>query len=537
MNLDAKTLNEHIYFAENLKAAVSELAVTQAELARAIGKDQKTVGRYINGESYPEGSIAQIAEYLLSRLVDKNYFVHIPSAKFEGLFSDIYDYLQDNGIREAEFAKMLGVSQKTLNNYHNHRFNKGEALKLPTEMQWKIIHAFDETEGRFFAFHPDEDDEAQAAVRERHYAIGRRAHYYKGYRIASSMREMWERLIESYKKGVNFFVYSPEKLEFVCFYLHYMIRELKELSSSIQSDWLNGGLCRNYYFQSRVASIDFFWEYNFEKFGLGDDDNGEKINRDRTGYYYCVLLASDIGRFSEARSALSPRERDETNALLRYVYATKTLEIKKQNEELAAVHISPYHFNFNREKSEKEPISHEQRDRLVEIFTALPPELQRIILRCFDVFFWGISFENLDDVLETHYWLTLKDMDTKLKFIEKYEAEIMGDFWETGRKLDDDYYEKYDDKNPGLWKECSQYLRLMSYARTAATKNYAYTPSEEYTREFKKRCSLLAREIDPEYILKAQIDYSPADWYVNMLADIALLKGMRVDLMIDAIES
>ncbi len=109
MKLDAKTLAEHCYFAENLKAAVSELAVTQAELGRAVGKDQKTVGRYISGETYPEGCIIEILKYLQSRLVDEHNNAHIPSEEFEELFSEIYDFLEENGMHEIEFTKGLGI--------------------------------------------------------------------------------------------------------------------------------------------------------------------------------------------------------------------------------------------------------------------------------------------------------------------------------------------------------------------------------------------------------------------------------------------
>lgn len=533
MNLDAKTLSEHIYFAENLKAAVSELAVTQAELARAIGKDQKTAGRYISGETYPEGSIAEIAEYLASRSVDDDFFTHIPSEKFEKLFSDIYNFLQDNGMSETEFAEMAQISQKTLNNYKNYHFKNKKTLRLSTETQHKIVGAFNDIYGRFFPFHPDDDNEAQAEVRRRYYEVLRSTFYYKGYLTASSVRETWERLIESYKKGVNFFVYSPKKLELVCYYLHFMIRGINEMQHNAEYRLFEEGACPNYFLRKDIASIDFMFEPH-------DDLDGGNFGEwtyadDQTPNFWCDLLCGGIGRFREAYNALSPREKDEVNALLRKVYISKTRKIKQDREYFKTINRSAFILNINKEKSQKEKITDETIEELTEIFSWQPPELQATILRCFNVFFWGISFDNLDEVLEAHSRLTVTKRETKLKFIERYEAEIMGDFWSTGRKLDDDYYEKYDDRNAGLWEECSQYLQLMSYARIARSGAF-YDPSSEYVKEFKKLCRSLAKDISPAYMLAVQANYTPSEWYANMLTDIALLKGMRLDEMLSAIE-
>lgn len=530
MNLDEKTLAEHLNFAENLKAAVSELGVTQAQLAKAIGKDQKTVGRYILGETYPEGCIAQIAEYLGSRSVDDD-FVHVPSEKFEGLFSEIYGFLQDNGMSEAEFAGMIGVSQKTLNNYKNYRFTKKKALTLSTETQRKIVDAFGKAEDRFFPLHPDYDDEAQAKVRRRYYDILQHTHNYRGGRTADSVCETWERLIEGYKMGVNFFVYSPEKLQLACFYLHFMIRETNEMQHNAEYRMIEEGACPNYFLRKDIASIDFMFEPH-EDLNVGEFTYAD----DQTQNFWCGLVCSEPGRFREAYSALSLREKDEINALLHRAYISKARKIKKDREYYKTLHLSPLNYNYNEEKSRREKVSEETIEELARIFAWQPPGMQETILRCFDVFFWGISFDNLDDVLEAHYWLTLTEAETKIKFIETYEAEIMGDFWSAGCKLDNDYDEKYDDRHAGLWEECSQYLQLMSYARTANLTTFD-DPDPKHAKEFKRLCRGLITDITPVYMLRAQADYSPAEWYVNMLADIALLKGMRLDEMLSAIEN
>lgn len=533
MNLDEKTLAEHLNFAENLKAAVSELGVTQAQLAKAIGKDQKTVGRYISGETYPEGCVAQIAEYLASRSVDDD-FVHIPSEKFEGLFSEIYVFLQNNRMSEAEFAEMIGVSQKTLNNYKNYRFKNKKTLKLSTETQHKIVDAFWKAEDRLFPLHPDYDDEAQAKVRRRYYDILLRTDDYRGGRTADSVRETWERLIEGYEKGVNFFVYSPEKLQLACFYLHFMIRGIDEMQHNAEYRMVEEGACPNYFLRKDIASIDFMFEPH------EDLDGGNfgwwTYADDQTPNFWCSLVCSEPGRFREAYSALSLREKDEINALLRRAYISKARKIKKDREYYKTLHFSPLNYNYNEEKSRREKISEETLEELVVIFSQKQPELQAVILRCFDVFFWGISFDNLDDVLEAHYRLTLTEAETKIKFIETYEAEIIGDLWRTGQKLDDDYYDKYADINAGLWEKCSQYLQLMSYARTANLTTFD-DPDPKHAKEFKRLCRGLITDITPVYMLRVQADYSPAEWYVNMLADIALFKGMRVDEMLSAIEN
>lgn len=533
MNLDAKTLSEHIYFAENLKAAVSELAVTQAELARAIGKDQKTVGRYISGETYPEGSIAEIAEYLLSRLVDENDHVHITSEEFEEIFSDIYNFLQDNGIREAEFAKMLGVSQKTLNNYHNHRFNKGEALTLSTEMQHKIIDAFENLGGRLFPFDSEDDTPSQAKSRSRFYNLHwKLANYNREF--AKSVSEMWRLLIRSYTSGkANFFVYSPEKLELVCFYLRFLISEFNGLLSMTYNELSETRKCGDYYFREDVASLDFLYEPHDEY--EGEDFGTWKSGDDQTPNYWCSLLCSEIGGFWGAFNALSLREKNEINELLREVFDAKTRWLDENREYYKTINVSPFHFRIYNERSKKEKISGEEIMALSEMFSKLPAAYQETIIECFDLFFWGISFENLDEVLAAHKRLAVIPNNDKLKIIKRFEAELMGELWKTNSKYDEDFFDKYDDFPLGIWGDCAQYMELMSFV-TVKYCNYLKPPSEEYTKKFERLCRSLAKDIDPVPLMKAQIEYSPADWYANMLADIALLKGMRLDEMLSAIE-
>lgn len=530
MNLDAKTLAEHIYFAENLKAAVSELAVTQAELARAVGKDQKTVGRYISGETYPEGCLVDIQKYLLSRLVDDRDNVHIPSWEFEGLFSKIYDFLQDNEIREAEFAKMIGVSQKTLNNYHNHRFNKGEALKLSTEMQWKIINAFKKLSESLFPPNPEDDTPSQFEVRFLYYNIEWNFSKYSG-EPAQSVSEMWRLLIKSCESGkANFFVYSPEKLELVCFYLRFLIRKLDGLWSMTYHELSEKGKCPDYFFIEDVASIDYLYE-NHDEYG-GEDFGTWKDGDDQTPNFWCGLVCSEIGRFREAYNALSKRERNEINSLLREVFDAKTRWLDENREYLRSLNLSPYHFETDTYFSSMEKISDEEAEELDLMFSELPNEFQSAILSSYKVFFFGIYFENIDEVAAAHRQLRELSYDSKIQFINNFENEILSGFWEMGIGLNNNIFEKFNSIFQNCWDYFSQYLSLMSFALTKHIFRYSQ-PSEQSAKRFRKRIRRLPKDIEPLAAMKAQLEFSHADWYVNMLTDIALIKGMKLDEMLE----
>lgn len=531
--MDIKTLTEHIYYAENLRSAVEELGVTQSELARAIGKDQKTVARYINGETYPEGSVAQIAEYLLTRLVDSNNFLHIPSEKFEELFSKIYDFLQDNGVREAEFAKMLGISQKTLNNYHNHRINNDKPLKLTTEMQHKIINAFNKFGSGFFPSDPEDDTLSQADIRMRYYSIRwGLSDYSRGY--SDSVSEMWKLLIQSYKSGeANFFVYAPEKLRFVCFYLRYMLSELSTLWEMTYHEFLETGSSHKYFLRDDIASLDFLWERH-------DDLEPEEFGRwvegdDQTSNFWCGLYFKEIWNYWKTYAAFSPQEKDEVNSLLRSVYDSKSQKLIENREYLKALNITPTRVEIERLYPVKEKISEEEQQQLAEMFAKLPAEHQRVILSSYCVFFYGISFDNSDKVAAAHRRLAEMPYEDKLKFVAAYENEILGDLQKTGSKFFDDYIDKYGSAFTTLWDYISDYFALMSFSING-DKFCFEDPSAEYLKQFRKKLRGLHKEADPVPMMKAQLDYQQPDWYANMLADIALLKEMALDEMLSAIE-
>lgn len=533
MKLDAKTLAEHCYFAENLKAAVSELAVTQAELGRAVGKDQKTVGRYISGETYPEGCIIEILKYLQSRLVDEHNNAHIPSEEFEELFSEIYDFLGDNGIHEVEFAEALGISQKTLNNYHNHRFNKGEALKLPTETQWKIIDAFNQLGDSLLPSDPEDDSPSQAEARSRFCKIYWKLAKYND-KLADSVSEMWQRLIESCESGkANFFVYSPEKLDLVCFYLQFLISELDGLWYMTYNELNETGKCQDYFFIEDIASIDFLYEdhdeYEGEDFGYWHDGD------DQTPNYWCGLLCSEIGRFWEAYNALSPQEKSETNALLRDAFDAKTRWLNDDRDFLRSQNFVPYNYIYKDCLSSKEKISKEEEEELARIFDELPYAYQDAILYNFMVFFFGIYLENIDEVTAAHKRLRELSAEKMRKFLKKYENEILSDFRETIVGANDKIFNKYNNLFTNSWDYFAQYMSLMSFALTKNVFRHSQ-PSEQSAKQFRKRIRGLPKDIEPLAVMKAQLEYSAMDWYANMLADIALLKGMRIDEMLSAVE-
>lgn len=113
-----KELNEIIEYGKWLESKLSELSVSQAELARAVGKSQKTISRYIKGEntSLPDAETRKKIEEYLESLSEYRGRKAMSPHDF-GLH--IRRMLHSSKITQSELAKMIGTDQRTVSGYIN----------------------------------------------------------------------------------------------------------------------------------------------------------------------------------------------------------------------------------------------------------------------------------------------------------------------------------------------------------------------------------------------------------------------------------
>lgn len=520
MPLTQNVLQAHTNYSDHLKAAVEELSVTQAQLSKAIGKDQKTVSRYITGETYPESCIVEIEEYLLSRCCIKdNSFFHIPSEKFDEIFSAIYDFLQENGIHESAFAKKIGIAQKTLNNYHNFRFKTGQPLKLSTETQYRIVKAFTDFGEKLFY-----EDNIKYDI------IVSDLQYYRSGSRVSSVYETWTRLIDSLKIGkCNFFTYESDKLELICFYLCKLIGFLDSADNCIYDEYVLRGSCPFYIPPVQIASIEFLREFQKEKSEFIDAEMSKDGIEGLTGGYCTDFLFIDTARFVKIYDTFSQQEKKDTTALLHSVFSQK----KRHMLEMQATWQNIY-FNFGDFRiSELDPadgkITNEEVDALTARFAKQPAEWQRIIINNFDAFFGLLYTDFKATIRDMRCWVSDITPDNRLKFVSAFEDEILKDFWKSSigsDALDFEY----------LFTVYSQYMALMAWSSVKNVRFYVDPSSDVNVRIFRKKAKSLFISDNPLSALKTRLDFSPLDWYANMLIDIAYLKGMNLwEILFDEI--
>lgn len=113
-----KDLNEIIDYGKWLESKLSELSISQAQLAQAVGKSQKTISRYIKGEntSLPDAETRKkIQEYLESLSEYRGRKAMSP----HDFGLHIRRMLHSSKITQSELAKMIGTDQRTVSGYIN----------------------------------------------------------------------------------------------------------------------------------------------------------------------------------------------------------------------------------------------------------------------------------------------------------------------------------------------------------------------------------------------------------------------------------
>lgn len=504
MVLTRQSLQERENYSLRLKSITDELCVTQAELAKAIGKDQKTVSRYIAGESYPEGRIAEIEEYLLSRCcINEDPFLHIRSEEFDEIFSEMYNRLQAIGIHESEFAKKIGIAQKTLNNYHNFRFKTGQPIKLSTETQYKIVKAFicyDDDE----LFDYDDPEYRKFILK----LLNNR------FKPATTMQKVWTCLIDSLKTGGrNFFILALDKQELICFYLHKLISFLDGISNCIYDEYSLRGSCPFYMPPVEIASLDFLREFQKEK----SEFIGAKLSKfgiESLTFGFCTdFFYEDTARYVKIYDTFSEREKKDTDALLYSVY----MQYKKELTELQEMFENTEPDFFYSEPVRK--ITAEDKDVLTELFSKQSAECQSVIVNNFAAFFGRLFYDAQSSIPDMWRWLGDITSENKQKFISAFEGSILKDFWESGLNNDLANFEY-------LYTVYSQYMALIAWSSARNTRLHANMPSEGLEKIFKSKIKFFDIDEDPLSIMKTRLRFTPLDWYANMLVDIAYLKGM-----------
>lgn len=126
---------EKISYSKKLSEMMDELHISQSKLGKAIGKSQKTVSRYVLGETLPdEETQIAIAEFIQGESVYDD-FQHIPSESFAKLLEALLQEFRGE-ITQAQLAQRIGRYQKDISFY---TYN---AVKPDTKTQRDIIKVF-----------------------------------------------------------------------------------------------------------------------------------------------------------------------------------------------------------------------------------------------------------------------------------------------------------------------------------------------------------------------------------------------------------
>lgn len=505
MILTRQSLQERENYSLRLKIITDELCVTQAELAKAIGKDQKTVSRYLAGESYPEGCIAEIEEYLLSRCcIKEDPFLHIRSEEFDKIFSEMYNRLQAVGIHEPEFAKKIGIAQKTLNNYHNFRFKTGQPIKLSTETQYKIVKAFicyDDDE----LFDYDDPEYRKFILK----LLNNR------FKPVTTMQKVWTCLIDSLKAGGrNFFILALDKQELICFYLHKLISFLDGIGNCIYDEYSLRGSCPFYMPPVEIASLDFLREFQKEKSEFIDAELSKSGIESLTFGYCTDFFHEDTARYVKIYDTFLEQEKKDTDVLLYSVY----MQYKKELTELQELfkNIDSRFFFYN-EPVQK--ITTEDKTALTELFAQQSAGCQSVIVNNFEAFFGRLYSGDCDTKTDMWRWLCDISAENKRKFISIFEDNILKDFWKNSCNSDLAGFEY-------LYTVYSQYMALIAWSSAGNTRLHTNMSSEGLEKIFKSKIKFFDIDEDPLPIMETRLRFTPLDWYANMLVDIAYLKGM-----------
>lgn len=122
-----------------LKERLEELKLSQAELAEQVKKSQKTISRYVNGETYPDAETEKKIEEVLQKY---EAYKPIPSEKFSKIMQKYMTQFRQM-ITQRELAAWIGKSQEEISRYMS------GMTDCSYQLQRSILSAIYEMSGNF----------------------------------------------------------------------------------------------------------------------------------------------------------------------------------------------------------------------------------------------------------------------------------------------------------------------------------------------------------------------------------------------------
>ena len=130
-----------------LSEQLEELHISQRELGEAVGKTQRTISRYVNGENLPDEKTASAITDYIARMSEHEGYRHIPAKEFAELLRNL---MKEFGITQAKLAREIHKHQKDISGCIN-----GE-LKLSTIEQERMLmffHGYAKPNGEYLTAH------------------------------------------------------------------------------------------------------------------------------------------------------------------------------------------------------------------------------------------------------------------------------------------------------------------------------------------------------------------------------------------------
>lgn len=135
MKKNIPTADDKTQYSQYLSNMLDELCISQPQLAKAIGRSQKTVSRYALGESMPDETTKETIEKFLREQSVYNGFRHIPSEEFAKLLGTLLEEFKGS-ITQEQLAQKIGKYQKDISRYLYH------LIKPDTKTQHDILRVF-----------------------------------------------------------------------------------------------------------------------------------------------------------------------------------------------------------------------------------------------------------------------------------------------------------------------------------------------------------------------------------------------------------
>ena len=131
-----KLTKDEIIYAEYLKKALKSLKISQAELGKAIGKSQRTVSLYVNGDFPPSPETKALIDEYIDEKRSFSDFESLEPCEFSDLLLSL---LGEFDMSQATLADAVSKSQKDISNYCCAGLNN---KIVPKKVQWDILHYF-----------------------------------------------------------------------------------------------------------------------------------------------------------------------------------------------------------------------------------------------------------------------------------------------------------------------------------------------------------------------------------------------------------